>query len=133
MDSTRKELLISMGFSEKAVSILDEEINMGQMENPTLTIKHQGSCGDILILALNNKNQTIGQAMYEYIGCAGLQACAPAMTELVKGLTLSKAKAIDVQNILDYLEGIPDMKYECAEIASDTLHKAIDQYEAKNV
>jgi hypothetical protein len=39
-----------MGFSEKAVAILEQNLNMGSMDQPSITKQHQGSCGDILFL-----------------------------------------------------------------------------------
>ena len=51
MDEGRQQLLEDMGFSPKAISILENNINMYTMENPSITEKHQGSCGDILFLS----------------------------------------------------------------------------------
>lgn len=125
MDEVRQQLLEDMGFSPKAISILENNINMYTMENPSITEKHQGSCGDILFLSLKITSNSIENAAYEYIGCAGLQACASALTEMIKGKRLDEAANIGVKDIIDYLEGIPQQKYECAEISRDTLRKAI--------
>ena len=128
MEEVRRKLLLDMGFSEKAVNILDENINMGTMENPSITEQHQGACGDILFLSLKISGETIEDAMYEYIGCAGLQSCASALTEMIRGKTMDVALKTDITEIISYLEGIPRQKYECAEIARDTLRKAIHNY-----
>lgn len=128
MEDTRKDLLAAMGFSEKAIAILDNYTNMYKMENPTVFGQHKGSCGDILMLSVIISNDIIKEAAYEYIGCAGLQACASAMTEIVKGKTIQEARTLIVKDILDYLQGIPEQKYECAEISIDTLKKVLDAY-----
>ena len=125
MDEGRQQLLEDMGFSPKAISILENNLNMYTMENPSITEKHQGSCGDILFLSLKITSNSIENAAYEYIGCAGLQACASALTEMIKGIRLDEAANIGVKDIIDYLEGIPQQKYECAEISRDTLRKAL--------
>ena len=125
MDEGRQQLLEDMGFSPKAISILENNLNMYAMENPSITEKHQGSCGDILFLSLKITSNSIENAAYEYIGCAGLQACASALTEMIKGKRLDEAANIGVKDIIDYLEGIPQQKYECAEISRDTLRKAL--------
>jgi len=117
-----------MGFSEKAVLILEKQINIGTMNQPSITEQHQGSCGDILFLSLKIEDESIKEAMFEYIGCAGLQSCASALTEMIKNKTLEEAAKIDVNEIIDYLNGIPEQKYECAEIARDTLGKAIQNW-----
>jgi NifU-like protein involved in Fe-S cluster formation len=128
MEEIRQKLLLDMGFSQKAVAILDQNLNMGTMENPTITEQHQGSCGDILFLSLKISENVIEDAMYEYIGCAGLQSCASALSEMIRGKSLDIAEKIEIEDIIEFLEGIPKKKYECAEIARDTLRKAIQNY-----
>ena len=128
MESVRKKLLLDMGFSEKAVRILDMNMNMGTMSTPSITQQHQGTCGDILFLSLQIKDDIITDAMYEYIGCAGLQSCASALTEMIKNKDINNALKINVKDIIDFLEGIPRQKYECAEIAYNALQMAIQNY-----
>ena len=128
MEKIREKLLLDMGFSQKAVYILDQELNMGTMQNPVITEQHQGSCGDILFLSLNIQDEKIEDAMFEYIGCAGLQFCASAIIELIRGKSIEFALQIEVDDIIAFLEGISKQKYECAEIARDTLRKAINSH-----
>ncbi len=128
MEEIRHKLLSDMGFSQKAITILDQNLNMEVMQNPTVSVQHQGTCGDILFLSLHIENNLISDAKYEYIGCAGLQSCASAMTTMIKGKTLEEADKLDAHQIIHWLEGIPKQKYECAEIANSCLHKAIDNY-----
>ena len=128
VDEVRKQLLQAMGFSRKAISILEKSLNMFTMKNPSITEKHQGNCGDILFLSLKIENDYIRDASYEYIGCAGLQACASALTEMIKGKRLVDVTKYEVKDIINYLEGIPQQKYECAEISRDTLRKAVDKW-----
>ena len=125
MDQTHRQLLLAMGYSEKAVAILEKNLNMGKMEHPSITAQHQGKCGDILILSLQVENKTIKNAMFEYIGCAGLQSCASALTEMIKGMSLSQAGKIKAEDLIEYLQGIPPQKFECALIAQETLRKAL--------
>jgi NifU-like protein involved in Fe-S cluster formation len=129
MDPVREQLLRNMGFSQKAISILDQNLNIGKMEDASVSEQHQGACGDILFLFLKIDQDTINAARFEYIGCAGLQVCASALTEMVRGLTLDKAGQIEAKDIIDYLESIPQRKYECAEISRDTLRKAINTWQ----
>ena len=127
-DQMRWQLLSEMGFSKKAIDILEQNLNMGIMDNPSITAQHQGTCGDILMLSLQIKDNYIQDAMYEYIGCAGLQACASALTEIVKQKDINTLLNLGVSEIIEYLESIPESKYECAEIARNTLIMAINEY-----
>lgn len=76
MDEVRQQLLDALGFSPKAINILENNLNRYTLENPSITEKHQGSYGDILFLSLKISKYQIDNAAYDYIGCAGLQACA---------------------------------------------------------
>jgi nitrogen fixation NifU-like protein len=125
MDQTHRQLLLAMGYSEKAVVILEKNLNMGKMEHPSITAQHQGKCGDILILSLQIEDHIIKNAMFEYIGCAGLQSCASALTEMIKGKSLLQAGKIKAEDLIEYLQGIPQQKFECALIAQETLRKAL--------
>ena len=129
MDPVREQLLRNMGFAQKAISILDQNLNIGKMEDASVSEQHQGACGDILFLFLKINQDIISEASFEYIGCAGLQVCASALTEMVRGLNLDQAQQIEATDIIDYLESIPQRKYECAEISRDTLHKAIKAWQ----
>ena len=127
-DQVRPQLLSEMGFSQKSIQILEQNLNMGIMDDPTITAQHEGSCGDILMLSLRIRNNYIEDAMYEYIGCAGLQACASAMTEMIKQKSIDSLLKFEANDIIKYLGGIPESKYECAEIARNTLYSAINEY-----
>ena len=127
-DQVRRQLLSEMGFSQNSIQILEQNLNMGIMDDPTITAQHEGSCGDILMLSLRIRNNYIEDAMYEYIGCAGLQACASAMTEMIKQKSIDSLLKFEANDIIKYLGGIPESKYECAEIARNTLYSAINEY-----
>jgi len=127
-DQVRQQLLSGMGFSQRAIDILEQNLNMGIMDDPTITAQHKGSCGDILMLSLQITNSFIKDSRYEYIGCAGLQACASAMTEIIKQKKIDSLLQFEANDIIEYLGGIPESKYECAEIARNTLLTAINDY-----
>ncbi|RQV98974.1 MAG: hypothetical protein EH225_12325, partial [Calditrichaeota bacterium] len=73
----------------------------------------------------------IMDAAYEYIGCAGLQATASALTEMIKGKSIDSISSITVEDIINYLEGLPKQKLDCAVLASSTLQKALELYKKK--
>jgi NifU-like protein involved in Fe-S cluster formation len=127
-DKKQVELLKDIGYSDKAILLLFLQLNFGKMENPDITIRHQSDCGDLLILYLKLDKEKIINAKYEYIGCTGLQVAASALTEIIRGLSLEEASAVSFQDILDYLEGVPQLKYECINLALTTLREGIKPY-----
>ncbi|MCB2204664.1 iron-sulfur cluster assembly scaffold protein [bacterium] len=126
MDDMRKELLAALGYSNKAIRMLDEELHYGELKNPTVHVKHQAGCGDILFLDLEIEEDRIRDAAFRFVGCSGLQASASGLTEMIIGRPVSEIEHLQMQDIVEWLEGIPENKYECAESASITLHKALD-------
>jgi NifU-like protein involved in Fe-S cluster formation len=122
------DILKDIGYSEKAILFLFLQLNFGSIDNPDITAKYQSDCGDTLILYLNLNKDIIINAKYEYIGCTGLQVAASALTEMVKGLSLSKASKIDFDDIPNFLEGVPRSKHDRIHLALNTLAKGIEPY-----
>lgn len=131
MDNSRKEFLEALGYSPKAIDILDRELHIGDMPTPTAHVRHQAQCGDVLMLSLRIEHDIIVDAVFQYAGCAGLQASASGMTEMILGMHVDEAERLDVHDIIGFLEGIPENKYECAEASRNTLRKAIADYRAQ--
>ena len=128
MDEMRKELLAALGYSPKAISVLEKETHYGELDNPTVHVEHKAGCGDILLLSLNIDGGLITDAAFQFVGCSGLQASAEGLTEMIIGKRIDEVEHIDTMDIVNWLEGIPENKYECAESASITLRKAIEEY-----
>ena len=131
MDRKRAELLQAMGYTDKAIQFIMDKTNVGEPEHPTVSAKDQGTCGDIMILHLIIDDNRITNANYEYIGCAGLQSVASALTEMIRGQSVKEAKKIEAQDIIEFLGGLPQQKHECAELASKTLKKALKSYQSQ--
>jgi NifU-like protein involved in Fe-S cluster formation len=117
------KIITDAGYSTKAISILEKQLNFGTMEKPDITARYQSDCGDTLILYLKCEKDTITDAKYEYIGCRGLEAAASALTEIIKGKTIHEAMQISFDDVLLFLEGIPEPKYECIHLALNTLRE----------
>ena len=130
MEEKRIPLLQAMGYSDKAIDFIINKTNVGELQEPTVTAKNQGTCGDIMILHLKIIEGIIREVGYDYIGCAGLQAAASALTEMIKGMDIEKAKRLQAHDVLDYLGGLPPQKHECALLASNTLKKALELFSA---
>jgi NifU-like protein involved in Fe-S cluster formation len=130
LDTNRIEMLKRIGYSDKAIGILGSNLNIGEITLPDIYISDESFCGDILMLYLSIGNGAIKDAKYQYIGCAGLQVAASALTQLVKGVSLERAADIDEDDVIRYLGRVPEEKFECVEFAVDTLKKALEKYHA---
>ena len=125
MDKDRSELLKELGYSEKAIQFIAEDRNFGQLPMFSVKASHQGQCGDMLRLYLDVDGGVIRGASFEHVGCTGLQASAAGLTTMIRGMTLDDAEKLDVEDIVGFLGKIPAAKLDCAQLARDTLRKAI--------
>jgi nitrogen fixation NifU-like protein len=124
------KLLAESGYPKKAIELYVNNVNVGALENPTVVTTYLGPCGDLIELYLKiDKNGTIEDAKFYYLGCPGSASSASAMTELVKGKTIDQAKKITEDNVLNELGGLPKMKLDCPKLAIKALRKAIAEYE----
>ena len=124
------ELLRESGYSNKAIELYVNKVNMGVLENPDMVETYAGPCGDVIRLYLAvGKNSVIKDAKFQCVGCPGVASSASAVTRLLKGKTIEDAKKITESNVLDELGGLPDPKIDCIELVMRTLKKAIANYE----
>jgi NifU-like protein involved in Fe-S cluster formation len=119
------ELLKDLGYSDRSIQYIEQKQNLGQLPVFNATTSHVGQCGDMLRLYLDLDDGRVRKASFELTGCAGLQACAAALTTMLEGMTLEEAGKIDVPQIIDFLGGLPNAKTDCAELARDTLRNVL--------
>lgn len=124
------ELLRESGYSDKAIELYVNKVNMGVLEKPDIVETYTGPCGDVvrLYLALDEKH-FIKDAKFQCLGCPGVATAASAITNLLKGKTIEAAKEITEDNVFNELGGLPDPKVDCIELVMRTLRKAVASYE----
>jgi nitrogen fixation protein NifU and related proteins len=118
------------GYSKKAIELYVNNVNVGTLENPSISTTFLGPCGDLIRLYLRiNERDVIEDAKFYYLGCPGSAASASAMTNLLKSKNVNQAKQLTEKDILAELDGLPKSKLDCARLSIRTLRKAIAEYE----
>lgn len=111
--------------------------NYGKIKNPDGVGKVGNLvCGDVMWLyikvAKNKvKKEIIKDIKFETFGCVAAIATSSAITDLAKGKTLAEVIAIDKQEIVQSLGGLPPVKLHCSVLAADALAEAIYDYYSK--
>ena len=111
--------------------------NYGKIKNPDGVGKVGNLiCGDVMWLYIKvaknkNKKDIIKDIKFETFGCVAAIATSSAITDLAKGKTLEEAIAIDKQEIVQSLGGLPPIKLHCSVLAADALAEAIYDYYTK--
>lgn len=89
-------------------------------------------CGDIMKIYLKVEDDRIADVKFKTFGCGAAIATSSMVTEMVKGKTLEEALQITNKAVAEALDGLPPQKMHCSNLAADALHKAIEDYRAKN-
>ena len=94
-------------------------------------------CGDVMHLyikiAKNKKGEEIIKDIkFETFGCVAAISTSSVITDLAKRKTIKEALKINKDNIIEFLGGLPSIKYHCSVLAIDALIEAIYDYFLKN-
>ena len=113
-------------YSEHVRRLVAELPNSGPLEDRTHFARVENPvCGDILELSLRIEDRKVMACRFRASGCPAAIAASAAVTILTEGLTIEVCRAIDVQELLDYLGGLPSHKIHGAELALEALQKSL--------
>lgn len=88
--------------------------------------------GDIINISIKVKDNILEDVKFKTFGCVVAISTSSAVARLAKGRTLEEAMALTNEDVIDYLEGLPEGKDRCSGFALDSLKMAIENYIQKN-
>lgn len=94
-------------------------------------------CGDVMWLYIKAAKNKKGEEMikdikFETFGCVAAISTSSVITDLAKGKTIKEALKITKDNVVEFLGGLPKIKYHCSVLAVDALAEAIYDYFSKS-
>lgn len=96
--------------------------NAGEVENADATVRVENPvCGDVLELSLKLGGNRIADIRFRAKGCVPVMACGSAITELAKGKSVERARAIGREELLQKVGGIPEASSHASVLAIDAL------------
>lgn len=101
--------------------------SVGRLATPTITEQEANpSCGDAITLDLVIDTGIIADLAWQGTGCAISQAGMSMLAEIVRGMPVADALAIDAQRMKELL-GVPIglRRLDCALLGLRTLQKAL--------
>jgi nitrogen fixation NifU-like protein len=103
--------------------------NLNIIKNPDGRAQLQGTCGDTMEMYLKMKDETIVECAFKTDGCGTTIVCGSVATELAVGKTLIEAlAAVNAAEILKVLGRLPESDHHCAQLAAETLRRALADY-----
>lgn len=125
-------------YTKKVIETFKNPHNYGKIKNAD-GIGKVGNiiCGDVMHLyikiAKNKKGEEIIKDIkFETFGCVAAISTSSVITDLAKRKTIKEALKINKDNIIEFLGGLPSIKYHCSVLAIDALIEAIYDYFLKN-
>jgi nitrogen fixation NifU-like protein len=119
-------------YSEAVMDHFMNPRNVGQLADAD-GVGTEGNpvCGDIMKIYIKVKDDRIDDIRFQTFGCGAAIATSSMVTEMVKGMTLDEAMDVSNKSVAEALGGLPGNKMHCSNLAADALHKAIDDFRAK--
>lgn len=134
-------------YSEKTKQLFMDAIekkpgtHIGEIENPDGLGEHGSiACGDALRFTFRVKQDPtdplkdiITEARYLTFGCTSAIAASEALCTIIeqKNLTPIEALKITNQDIVDYLDGLPEQKIHCSVMGAEALEAAVFNWAQK--
>jgi nitrogen fixation NifU-like protein len=92
------------------------------------------TCGDMMAvwIKVNEETNRIFECKWKTFGCPSAVASTSMMSVMVTeqgGMTLTRAKRLTPEAIIERLVGLPDRKYHCSVLGHLALREAIKNYE----
>ncbi len=118
-------------YNETVMEHFQNPRNTGEMKNPD-GVGEVGNpaCGDVMRLFIKVENDRLADIKCQTFGCAAAIACASAASEMMIGKSLDDASQLTRAQVTEYLDGLPEQKIACSNLAPDAIRAAIENYRA---
>ncbi|PIE70441.1 MAG: iron-sulfur cluster assembly scaffold protein [Deltaproteobacteria bacterium] len=94
-------------------------------EHPDGYGKRTGHCGDTIEFYIDIENQVMKYVAYAADGCLNTHACANTVAHWMQGKPLEAGWDLTPDQIVAFLETLPDDEHHCAELAAGAFYLAL--------
>lgn len=123
MEQIRKQ------YSEAVIDHWQNPRNFRKIEDPDGHAKVKGPCGDTMEMFIKMDKEKISECGFQTDGCGTTIVCGSVITEFAQNKSLIQALAmVSADEILKQLGGLPESDVHCAQLAAETLRRALADY-----
>ncbi len=112
-------------YSPTVRRLVAELPNSGRLPGSACSRVENPICGDVLELYVSVADGCIAESRFQATGCPAAIAAGAAITILIEGKSVAAAQQISVEELLEFLEGLPPHKRHGAEMAVRALQQAL--------
>jgi nitrogen fixation NifU-like protein len=106
-----------------AGTVVDADAS-ARIENP--------ACGDVLELTVKIAEGRIAEIRFRAKGCVAAMACGSAVTELVSGKSVARARKLSREELVHAVGGLPAASSHASHLAMDTLAAVLERFADKS-
>ncbi len=128
MDRTIEEQAFLEKHSEKFLRMALDANRHQKVFRPDGYGKNTGDCGDTVEMSIVTMKRVISQVYLQIDGCVYTNACANTVAQLVEGKSIEEAWEVSPEQVIEYLETLPEESYHCAELAVGALFLALTDF-----
>lgn len=119
-------------YSQKVIEHFTNPRNLGELKDADgIGEVGNAKCGDVMQLFIKVKDEKIEDVKFKTFGCCAAIATSSMITEMIKGMPLSKVQEVTNQAVTEALGGLPKIKLHCSVLAEDALKAALRDYYRK--
>lgn len=117
-------------YSDKVMEHFANPRNVGVIEDANVVVRvGDPGCGDALLIFLKIAEERILDFKYKIYGCGAAIATSSVASEMAMGKSLDEVLAgVTEQSIAKALDGLPEEKLHCSNLAAGALRAAIGKY-----
>ena len=115
-------------YSPQVLDHFQNPRNPGTVANPDASAQIENpACGDVLKLTLRLRVGRIEDIRFLAQGCGPAMACASLLTEMLKGKTITEARQLRREELIQAIGGLPQASAHASHLALDTLAALLKQ------
>jgi len=121
-------------YSSQVLDHFEHPRNSGVLDHPDASVQLENPvCGDVLKLSAKVVEGKISEIKFLAQGCVPAIACGSALSELVKGMTINQASALDRSVLITALGQLPEASSHALALAMDALSGLLKRLEGTTV
>ncbi len=116
-------------YSEVVIDHWQHPRHLKKMENADGYAQVKGTCGDTMEMYIKVEDDKITDCSFQTDGCGTTIACGSIATEIALGKSFTQALGlVSAEEILKRIGGLPPADVHCAQLAAETLRRALADY-----